>query len=793
MGVCWAAGSTTAEDEQWASLSTDTYRSYRELLQASGAAAGTPQLEAQAKNTVDGTLNLPDPATGPKPEAVWNQFAAKAEEALPNATVKAVKAVNAVYQNVDLSRLMDRVLALSRTNILGAFPGTNPFGFQADPNMFCLFAVPVTRHLDGAGAPAGAPSAAAADPLSSFVAANQAGAASAAGGAPPASPLDAYLGGGALGALSNLPATAGLNSFAATQRARSVPGVTAAPVLSSHFKSYLQGGFSTPSGGISIKNLSVLNPFDPNAKPINLRFSAERPSFNLPQGGIPGLPQPGTAGAGPGGAAPGGGAPGGVPGGVPGGAGADALAAQGQLPSGASLQGPGGGGSGSPVISAVAFDGLLSDCTVILGSQPHDDGTFDRTNTFTTLVSNGAWSVPSADAARRADQVAYIVPAAKGNTYPPIDPSAGSPGFCYDTGLLLPAFNPLAVELPAGALPSGAVLAATPLSTLLVFGQPIGLTQATLQRALGIDAGIDVTTFNALADSISNPSGAGTAVLKQHVMISNAVTVGATVMNNNSASYASFAILMDQTLARQVLSAGSSNNSATAGRRLLDGSSPDPNPPLNAASAPALAAAFKAANSAAASYPDPGIRAGLWANAGEWLLLAAAAATANVNQAALAAGSAADVEKTSYIAQTKLAEALLALRRGDVTLDQFKGATSPEAVQQWLAATQLPGSLGASQAATAGSAGPPRSTIIAAAVVPTVVVLALVLGLVAFLLHRRGAASRNVDDSGVLPSGGSHSNKFWWRSPLWGRGDSGSTPSGSGFPAPKDRGGRSRA
>lgn len=35
-----------------------------------------------------------------------------------------------------------------------------------------------------------------------------------------------------------------------------------------------------------------------------------------------------------------------------------------------------------------------------------------------------------------------------------------------------------------------------------------------LQRALGIDAGIDVTTFNALADSISYPTGAGTAVLK---------------------------------------------------------------------------------------------------------------------------------------------------------------------------------------------------------------------------------------------------------------------------------------
>ncbi len=34
-------------------------------------------------------------------------------------------------------------------------------------------------------------------------------------------------------------------------------------------------------------------------------------------------------------------------------------------------------------------------------------------------------------------------------------------------------------------------------------------------------------------------------------MINNAVTVGATVLNNNSATYASFAILMDQTLARQ--------------------------------------------------------------------------------------------------------------------------------------------------------------------------------------------------------------------------------------------------
>lgn len=83
------------------------------------------------------------------------------------------------------------------------------------------------------------------------------------------------------------------------------------------------------------------------------------------QGGIPGLPQPGAAGAepgggGPAGAGPAGGGAEGLPAGAgsAGGSGADALAAQGQLP-------PGGASSGSsPVIRAVAFDGLLSDCTV---------------------------------------------------------------------------------------------------------------------------------------------------------------------------------------------------------------------------------------------------------------------------------------------------------------------------------------------------------------------------------------------------------------------------------------------
>ena len=117
--------------------------------------------------------------------------------------------------------------------------------------------------------------------------------------------------------------------------------------------------------------------------------------------------------------------------------------------------------------------------------------------------------------------------------------------------------------------------------------------------------------------------------------------------------------------APQVLAAGAANSTASAGRRLLDGQAP----PLDAASAPALANAYKAASSAAASYPDAGVRGGLWADGGEWLLLAAAAATANVNQAAASAGSAADVEKTAYVTQTQArAAGLLQVKQGWVVV-----------------------------------------------------------------------------------------------------------------------------
>lgn len=42
------------------------------------------------------------------------------------------------------------------------------------------------------------------------------------------------------------------------------------------------GDLKTPDGGLADK-ITFENPFDPNSKPINLKFNAERPYFNLPQ------------------------------------------------------------------------------------------------------------------------------------------------------------------------------------------------------------------------------------------------------------------------------------------------------------------------------------------------------------------------------------------------------------------------------------------------------------------------------------------------------------------------------
>ena len=49
-----------------------------------------------------------------------------------------------------------------------------------------------------------------------------------------------------------------------------------------------------------------------------------------------------------------------------------------------------------------------------------------------------------------------------------------SAGFCYDIATLLPLYNPMAVPIPDYVDPNTTSLSASPLSTVLVFGQPFG-------------------------------------------------------------------------------------------------------------------------------------------------------------------------------------------------------------------------------------------------------------------------------------------------------------------------------
>lgn len=212
---------------------------------------------------------------------------------------------------------------------------------------------------------------------------------------------------------------------------------------------------------------------------------------------------------------------------------------------------------------------ILLPVQVIIGSYPHGDGTFDKANDFQSVVVDGAWNMGLGTAKLHAGQVAYIVPAAKGepfispilwlciclvqdlqsqsmwpnllcwqpggaaasqlrnirtdkrggpvlthcmpyapewrnatsagksqcdqalmhdlhalllltlaphagNSYPALDGSTNRPGFCYDTALLLPEFNPMAVPLPGQDAQGISGLVASPLTTVLVFSQASG-------------------------------------------------------------------------------------------------------------------------------------------------------------------------------------------------------------------------------------------------------------------------------------------------------------------------------
>ena len=69
--------------------------------------------------------------------------------------------------------------------------------------------------------------------------------------------------------------------------------------------------------------------------------------------------------------------------------------------------------------------------------------------------------------------------------------------------------------------------------------------------AVQMPDGETLWSYDALADA-ANGSTAGITTLKANVQVANLVTAGANLLTNDSAVYASFAIIMNQAIARKV-------------------------------------------------------------------------------------------------------------------------------------------------------------------------------------------------------------------------------------------------
>jgi len=372
---------------------------------------------------------------------------------------------------------------------------------------------------------------------------------------------------------------------------------TDAEKLANHFVSFVKTNGNNGQGVPIPKGFSVRNPFDASAAPINVQFSEGAPK--LPNGqaidptaspwqawksfvdSVPRPPKP----AGPpskrgssstptsqdilskssvGSSANFGGhdwkneAEKAAEDAAQAKAAADEAAKQAAAASASALQLP-VGADGTPSMQGVAYDGYISDCSLIVGGLPRADGTFDKVDGFATTVKGGRFGVPSRLLADHPSSVAYVIPAAKGTQLASVSSPTDSPGHCFDRATLLPAFNPLATPLPATPEAVERGPAASPLSTLLVFGAAsAGLDAEKLASAFGLDASIDVPTYDALAAALAeaDPKGPAMAAVRANAAISNVVTVGASLLSADSPSYANMAVMVDMALAEAAAAGG---------------------------------------------------------------------------------------------------------------------------------------------------------------------------------------------------------------------------------------------
>lgn len=141
----------------------------------------------------------------------------------------------------------------------------------------------------------------------------------------------------------------------------------------------------------------------------------------------------------------------------------------------------------------MAYDGYLSECTIFFDAN--GDGVSSATDPATT-VHGGTFSLsPSLTAASLGN--AYLIPAPR--TTPSTTVSSDAASICYDTALQLPNYLPLAAPAPTSC---NNLIVISPLTTLLMYGSPFGLTAAGLTTALGLDGNVALGTADVLAVSV---------------------------------------------------------------------------------------------------------------------------------------------------------------------------------------------------------------------------------------------------------------------------------------------------
>jgi hypothetical protein len=257
------------------------------------------------------------------------------------------------------------------------------------------------------------------------------------------------------------------------------------------------------------------------------------------------------------------------------------------------------GADGSPTLMGVAYDGYVSDCALVVGSPPRADGTFDKVDGFLTTVKGGRFGVPAAILADHPGAVAYVIPAARGKQYASVSAPGDSPGHCFDRATLLPSFNPLATPLPTTPDAVARGPAASPLSSLLVFGGAAGMTQAHLTSAFGLDPSIDVATHDALASALAeaNPDGPAMTAARADAAVANTVTMAAALLAGDTPAYANAAVLAYGAVAEAAVAAAKAAGveeapAVAAAPAAADAASPEEEEeeaPAAAAPAPALA------------------------------------------------------------------------------------------------------------------------------------------------------------------------------------------------------------